>query len=120
MEVIAKGFKLGSEKYHELHLSLINCILPKKMTPKEVEVIAAFMSLKGDIKVDQFGATARKIVRDRLGLSYAGLSNHMSSLLEKGFLIEREGRIIILPLLIPEKKIQLYQFKLENTDEVIA
>lgn len=118
MEEIKKLLKLPKLEYYKTHLSLINCILPVKMTPKEIEVLAHFMSLEGDISNYRFGKTARKIVRDQLELSYAGLSNYIGFLLDKGFLVEEADElnirteIKILPLLFPKADEQKYLFRL--------
>lgn len=116
MREIRKLLQLQESEYYEIHLSLINCILPVKLTPREIEVLSTFMSLKGDIAKHRFGPSAKKIVMQRLGLSPAGLSNYMGSLLKKGFLLEKADIIEILPILIPEENEQFYTFKLQNLD----
>ena len=113
MEIIRKTLKLSKEDYYIKHLFLINHILPVQMTPKEIEVLAAFMSLEGDILKDQFGTSGRKIVRDKVGISAGGLGNYLEQIKNKGFIIETNKVLSILPILIPNKKVQGYQFKLE-------
>lgn len=85
------------------------------MTDMEATVLAEFMTLEGDIAKDRFGTSARKIVKQKLGLSSAGLSNYMKTLNEKGFIINDKTEI--LPILIPDKEEQVYQFKLINFGE---
>lgn len=114
MEVIRKLLKLPPDVYYETHLSIVNSILPVKMTPMETKVLAAFMSLEGDIAQYRFGPSARKVVMKKLIQSPAGLSNYINSLLDKGFLIKRGDAINIIPLLIPEAELQQYQFVLVN------
>lgn len=116
MEQIKKLLSLNKSAYYITHLSIINCLLPKKMTPMEIEVMAAFMGLEGDIARYRFGLSAKKIVRSQLELSPAGLSNYITQLLRKEFLIRRGDVIEVLPILIPEPKEQIYLLKLENTD----
>ena len=88
------------------------------MTPKEAEVLAAFMSLEGDIAKDPFGTSGRKIVRQQVGISPGGLGNYLDQLKEKGFIYLREDNTLqVLPFLIPDSKEQEYQFKLENNGE---
>jgi hypothetical protein len=88
------------------------------MTPREIEVIAAFMALEGDIATYRFGPSARKIVMAKLHLSPAGLSNFMKFLFDKGVL-ERQGDMIkIYPLLIPNVDEQKYLFKLVNLSTI--
>lgn len=111
---IRKLLKLPKQVYYETHLNLLNCILPVKMTPREVEILAAFMSLEGNIAQYRFGPSAKKIIRQDLQLSPAGLSNFIGSLMKKGFLIQQGDMINILPLLVPEATEQTYIFKLIN------
>jgi DNA-binding MarR family transcriptional regulator len=119
MDEIKKVLRLQEPKYYEVHLSLLNSILPIKMTPKEIEVLACFMSLKGDIATTyRFGPSGRKIVMETLNISPAGLTNYISSLLKSGFLIKAEGIISILPILIPSQTFQDYRFRLVNQTNV--
>ncbi len=114
MSIIRKTLKLSKEEYYQKHLLIINHILPVQMTPKEVEVLAAFMSLEGDLARDPFSTTGRKIVRQRLGgMSAGGLGNHLDQLKKKEFILENGKELRILPILIPQHKEQGYQFKLE-------
>jgi hypothetical protein len=41
----------------------------REYSPKEIEVVACFLSLEGDLAKDPISTTGRKIVRDRLDLS---------------------------------------------------
>lgn len=117
MQEIIKQLKLERLPYFATHLSIINCLLPKKLTPMEIEVLAAFMSLEGDIADYRFSSTGRKIVKDRLGLSSASLSNYLRTMKEKGFIKEDElERLSIWPLLIPEDDIQIYRLRIINQD----
>jgi hypothetical protein len=113
MEIIRKALKLSREEYYKKHLFLINHILPIQMTPREAEVLATFMSLEGDISRDPFGTSGRKIVREKLNISSGGLGNYLEQLKSKGFIIDKEKELSIISILIPEKKVQGYQFKLE-------
>ena len=101
---------MEKDEYYHKHLMIINPFLPIHLTPKEIEVLALFMSMTGDISKDRFGTTARKIVMEKLELSRSGLSNHMKSLKNKGFIKKDK----ILPILFPEENEQMYQFKIEN------
>ena len=112
MPEIIKVLKLDKRDYYETHLAFLNCILPKKLTPMEVKVLAAFMSLEGDIGNVRFGPSAKKIIMSQLDLKPAGLSNYMISLLSKGFLIKKVDNIEILPILLPQEDEQTYKFKL--------
>ena len=116
MPDLKKLLRLGKKDYFEVHLTLINCLLPQKMTPKEIEIVSAFMSLEGSITEYRFGVSAKKIIKRDLTLSDAGLSNHLKSLLTKGFLINKDNTISIWPILIPDFNEQTYMFKLVNLD----
>lgn len=117
MNIIKKALKLSKEEFYKKHLLVINHLLPIQMTPKEAEVLAAFMSLEGDIARDPFSTSGRKMVRDKLNISAGGLGNYLDQLKTKGFIYEYEHENVkvlkIIPILIPEGKIQGYQFKLE-------
>lgn len=115
MKIIQKSYKVKNDDYYKLHLTIINAVLPVKLTDKEIKVLASFMSLeKSLIKEDNFNSVARKQVKDKLGLSPGGLSNHLKSMINKGFLSKNEitKRITIKEFLLPEDKIQGYQFKI--------
>ncbi len=112
MKVIKKQLILSNEEYYLKHLAIINNFLPIKLTPKEIEVLANFMILEGDIASDRFGTTARKIVMSKMNIVTAGISNYIRSLKQKGFIIDNK----VLPILFPESKNQMYNFKLSNND----
>lgn len=115
MKIIQKAFKLDNDKYYELHLQIVNSVLPVRLSEKELEVLSSFMALeKNIIKIDNFNSFARKQVKTKLGLTSAGLSNHLRSMIDKGFLSKDEmsGLITIKHFLIPEEDGQGYQFKI--------
>lgn len=117
MKIISKALKqLGEEKYYLKHLQIINQLLPVTMTNKETEVLAAFLSLGGDIvKKDRFGTTARKIVMDKLSLSPGGLGNYMKQLNNKGFIFKNEYNVFeVRDFLFPEEDNQGYQIKISK------
>ena len=114
MRVLKKVSNLNSTDYYETHLSLINCLLPVKMTPKEIKVVAQFMMMKGDITNDLFGSSARKIVKDKLGISSAGLSNYIRELTKKNFINPDKNEI--RDILIVHEDSQRYEFTLNNID----
>lgn len=112
--MIKKELALSRDKYYMKHLALINPLLPVGLTPKEIEVLAAFMALKGDIANDRFGTTARKLVMEKLSLSLSGLGNYLKSLKDKRFIKDD----VILPLLFPDEQMQEYRFKLTNITDL--
>lgn len=116
MPDIRKALTLDTrDEYFEIHLSLINCILPasRKMTATEIKVLASFMSLEGDLAAYRFGATAKKIVMAKLKLSPSGMSNYITALMEKELIKKVGDAIMIWPLLQPQDNKQVYMFKLK-------
>ena len=121
MKIIQKKIRdLDSFSYHTKHLQIINQFLPTVMTSKEVEVLAAFLVIKGDIvKQDRFGTTARKMVMSRLGLTPGGLGNYLKALKEKGVIYKNDFNVLVVrEAILPEENSQGYQFKLIKADEV--
>ncbi len=123
MPDIKKALSLKKLEYYETHLSLINCLLPirtdkvnnGKLTPMEIKVLAAFMSLEGEVANYRFGPTGRKTVMKQLELSNAGLSNYISTMTEKGFLLKKVDHLYeIWNILIPAPNEQMYMFRLIN------
>jgi len=116
-KVLRKILRLNRNKYFEVHLQIVNALLPVKLTPKEVEVLAAFMSLDGDIAMDRFGTTARKMIKKLLHLSDGGLGNYMKSFKDKKFIVATEdGMEIINPILNASMEEQNYIIRLVNME----
>ena len=106
MKSIKKFLKLDRYEYYKKHLLIINNFLPIQITNKEIEVLASFMALEGDLKSNPFCTSGRKIIMERLNLSPGGLGNYLDKL-EKKQLIYKENNIVkILPILIPEDTLQ--------------
>jgi len=116
MKIIQRALSdLDRYNYHLKHLAIINPLLPIQLSNKEIEVLAAFMYHKGElVEEDRFNSLVRKNVMDKLDLSSGGLSNHLRSMIEKGFLEKSDitKRIKIKPFLFPEDKEQGYQIKI--------
>ena len=114
MSIIRKTLKLKKEDFYKKHLLIINHILPVQMTNKEAEVLAAFMSLEGELSEDPFSTSGRKIVMRKLNIKPGGLGNYLDAFKKKQFVLENSDKELqIIPILIPNKTEQLYQFKLE-------
>lgn len=117
MRVIQKGRELSGVEYYVAHLEIINPMLPERLSPRELEMLAHFMSYEDDIaKVDPFNTFIRKKVRESLKLSSGAMSNHIRSLISKGVIYEDKHRevLFIKEYLIPDKISQGYQFKIIN------
>lgn len=118
MRIIQKRLVVDRKDYYLIHLNIINPMLPSHMTPMEMKALAAFMAVEG-FDGDRFTAAPRRMVKEQLGLTTKSLCNHLSSLVAKGYLrrdVERRT-LVIHPALIPDPKMQGYQFKLEIGDE---
>ena len=105
-----ENVSLGS--FYPRYLRLVNVILPKPLTNKEIEILTAFMELKGDIEKDRFGTQARKLVRDRFGFKkHSNLDNYIKYFKNKGIIVPNDdGRLEINKRLdIPknEKEVEL-------------
>jgi DNA-binding MarR family transcriptional regulator len=118
MKNVVKTLRLETLDYYKTHLSIINCILPVKITNKEIEVLALYMYFSKSLEDDRFGTVTRKLIRERLGITHQGLSNYINSLVEKSFLIVNQNKeMSIFPLLHPNPDNQVYMLKLVNIEE---
>ena len=94
-----KNIVLNRKEAYPHYLRLINVILPKPLTPREIDVLSAFMELEGDIiEEDRFGTQARKIVREKFGFKkHSNLDNYIKYLKNKGvlYLDENDGKLRI-------------------------
>lgn len=114
MKIITKTLKLHKDEYFKQHLLIINPLLPIPLKKHEIEVLAAFMSLQETLGEFAFETTGRKEVRANLGLSYGGLGNYLRDLKDKGYLVDKDGKLSMIDILIPQSDWQGYQFKLEK------
>ena len=116
MKVISKSIVLSGSLYYKRHLELINPMLPRRLTEGEINVLSEFMFL-GDVE-DKFDKTGRKSVMDKLGLSFGSLTNYLSSLRKKGFIIKNaKDSYDIVPILLCDNDKMVYNFKIENYEE---
>lgn len=116
MKILQKQLNLSRDDYYKVHLEIINALLPIKLSGKEIEVLAGFMSLEKNLtSTDMFNTVTRKMVKDKLkGMSAGSLSNHLKSMLDKGFLTKDDhGLIEVKSFLFPEENAQGYQLKLK-------
>lgn len=120
MQVITNVLKVGQYDYYVKHLEIINVIVPEekfpeKLTNKEIEVLAGFMSQdKSLIEEDMFNGVVRKKVMEKLNLKPGGLGNHLKSMIEKEFLTKNDitKRIKVMPFLVPVDNHQGYRLKI--------
>lgn len=114
---IKKSIKVSHTDYFVKHLQIINPFLPIQLTPKELEVLGVFISLKGELANDRFGTTARKLVMEKTDISPGGLGNYLKSLKQKGFIFKRDGALFVIPIVLPTKGKQTYEFTVLNQEE---
>ena len=92
---IKKVITVGNDKdFVRYHLTILNSLLPEKLTNREIDVLIKFITLDSSIiSVDGlFGSTAKKVVRKNLNnMSVAQLSNIINSLVSKKFIHSVEG-----------------------------
>ena len=115
-----KADTLDRREFYPKYLKLVNVILPKPLTTKEIEILSAFMQLQGDaIEDNRFGTQARKLVRQKFGFkSYSNIDNYIKYFKNKGVLVSDKGKLIInRRIFIPkdEQNVEL-TFKFKLTD----
>jgi hypothetical protein len=112
--VIQKSILEKGRNYYSKHLEIVNTFFPIKLTPKEIELLGAFMNIDNPIaKEDRFNTIFRREVKKDLNLSDGGLSNYLTSLQKKAAIKEnKKGVLYINPILFPRDDFQFYQFKL--------
>lgn len=119
-QVITNVLKVDRFAYYVKHLEILNIVLPEdsfpdKLSSKEIEVLAAFMSQdKNLIEEDMFNGVVRKKVMDKLNLKPGGLGNHLKKMIEKNFLKKNDitKRIVLKPFLFPVDNHQGYRIKI--------
>ena len=116
MANIVKVLKLETLDFYKTHLSIINCLLPIKLTPKEIEVLALFMLYDEYLTEDKFGKKVKKLIREKLQITHQGLSNYISSLINKKMLSITDEKMKILPFVMPEEGEQSYMIKIVNVE----
>jgi len=113
-----KADTVSRKEFYPRYLKLVNVILPKPLTLREIEVLSAFMELQGDaIEDDRFGTQARKLIRNKFGFkTYSNIDNYIKYFKDKGVLVKEDNKLVINKrLFIPknEKEVELtFKFKL--------
>ena len=115
MKTLGKTLQLEKEAYYLKNLEIMNTVLPTKLSEKEMEILALFMTYENNINGDRFSTIIRKEVMKKLKLSPGGLGNHLASLINKGLVVKTlENRLEIKPFLFPNPNSQDYHFRLIN------
>ena len=78
--------------FYPKYLKLINVILPQPLTQKEIEVVSAFMELKGDlVESNRFGTEARRLIRNKFGFkTHSNIDNYIKYFKTKGILVKND------------------------------
>ena len=99
--------------FYVQHLRIVNAVLPKAMTEKELEILAEFLSLTGDIASVRFGTTGKAIIRKNCDISHSGLSNHLKELKNKMIISSTKKDAVINKHIFPvTDELQTYSLKL--------
>lgn len=78
---------LPSPDFYVKNIQVLNLFVETKLTAKEMEMLAHFLSLEEVlVKDNMFNTEARKRVREAMGFSNASLANHIASCVSKGFI----------------------------------
>lgn len=89
-----------------VRVSLINAIFNKDLANREIDYLAYYLALSGDI-VDlagRFSATATNIVKNQMGVSAQRMTNIKKALKKKNLIIEVDGKEEIIPELHPKSQ----------------
>jgi len=113
-----KTLKLNRLDYYITHLKIINSVVALDLTNKEINVLAHFLSMEGDIRNDLFGTTSRKLVREKCGITLSGLTNYLDSLQSKKCINKDDtGKLSLHPIInIGSNTEHIYTLKLIMTE----
>lgn len=97
-----------SDKFEmqRVRVALINAIFEKKLANREIDYLAYYLALSGDI-VDlggRFSATATEIVKKQMGVTSQRMTNIKKGLKKKNLIIEKDGKEEIIPELHPKSQ----------------
>ena len=111
---ISKTLELEKYDFYLTHLDIINTFLPIKLSQKEIEVLAGFLLVEESTS-DIFSTSNRELVRELADIkSPGGLGNHLRELKRKGFIVTKDSKDIIIPIVKTQSKgEQEYRFKIK-------
>ena len=111
--IIQKEIIESSVSFYIKHLTIADVLLNLNVTSKEIEVLANFLTLNKNLTEEEmFNSLTKKKVRQNLGLSHAGISNHIRHLIEKNLLYYDNDILKIKEYLRPTEPSQGYKIKL--------
>jgi hypothetical protein len=122
MKKVIKNFNLDKVEYYLKHLEIVNICLPKeiRMAKKEILVLANFMALDKNItEEDMFNVYSRKLVKEKLKIGSAGLTNYIAKLVLKGIIDRNEltNKLKIKPQFLIGDNSQEYVLKIIRKHE---
>lgn len=115
--MIHKEVRLSPYLYCLVNLKVMSSLVDTKMSVKEIEVLATFLSLDpGLTGSSMFNPEARKEVMKRCNLSAGGLGNHLRSLKKLKVVIKDpvNGILKVNPVLVPGSFEQSYNIRLKK------
>lgn len=94
---------LASSDYTKLYIRIYEAISGQTLTPREIDVLAAFLSFDGYVaKISRFSRSFRKQVMKDLKMSPAQMSNILTDLQKKEVLLKDEaGELYVDPVYVP-------------------
>ena len=115
---------LSDKEFYDIFITMVSLNYPKerRLTPREKEIVIEFMGLGKKFEHNRFSRQARKIIRDRFGITQLNMNNLLMSIKKKGYLaVDNDDITIFSPMLsniIGKGELELtFNFKV-NYDEV--
>lgn len=109
-----KVIKCASKvEYISRYIHILNSFSKDKLTDPQIDVIANFLALDGDlIRENRLSTDARTHVRRQLGMSHSALTNILKRIKDKGYLMSVNGKDKFHKLLIPPEDKKLFKIAL--------
>lgn len=89
-----KGHKIieanNKKEYYTLYYTLLNILLPKKLTKPEILFVLTAIRINAAERLDN---AARKKIKDMLGLSSSSMSTRISQLVDKGIIYNGNNQV---------------------------
>jgi len=86
---------LNDKEFYDIFITMVslNYSKEKRLTPREKEIVIEFMSLGKKFEHNRFSKQARKIVRDKFGITSLNMNNLLMNIKKKGYLTVDEDDI---------------------------
>ena len=76
-------FTTKQEDYYKNYLNVLNVFLPKKLTNKEIDMVACILTME---LLETLKEKDKKILSEKLNCSESNVYNYLKSLIEKGYM----------------------------------